>query len=676
MKVTLVGPPPKKSDRESRGHRNPQRSLKLQKKVRRSLRRSGLVAGDGPRVAALQAPAIPPESARVEQIRPALPAKSGDLRPSAVEVPPPVLTGNVIPAATAFATFWRIWIWIWAVVKITSSRVLDVVTGRDTLRRRALRFRMTLQGLGPTFIKVGQQLAVRADVLPEEYCEELLQMLDKVPPMPFSQVENVIRRQTGGRIDETFRDFESKPIGAASLACVYRAKRMNGETVAVKIMRPGVAKRMMEEMRALGWLSGLIESLGFVREGMLSGIYQELNVMLKEELDFRREARNAELFRLGAEELKEDWFTAPEVHWDLIGREMIVFEFVDGMTIGRLIEIIETEDAEGLALIKELDIDANRVAKYLARALHWELNEAILFHGDPHPANIMVRPGGQLVFIDFGSCGKMSTKFRRTWQQFYGSYARSDVSAMVEGVLRLLEPLPPLDVDTFAKALELVLWDYIHAGRSKHSTWQERSSGVLWMRFASIAREHTVPMTVEAIRLFRATFLYDTALFRLWGGESSTKGDPAAAYMSYLRTAGKRAKKRVLRATRRRMMNGLQPEDYLRIEEVWRFGEQSLNTLQHLIDMPQASLRDMVSALGYSLSLMLKLAGASVLGLSIYGIYVILSGSKVSIFGFPLDGLNASKPVSVIAICAAAFFSLTTIRKLLFRLGEPTQSSK
>ena len=536
---------------------------------------------------------------------------NGDKNSSLTSLPP--LRRSHKLDAPFHLTFLRFFVWAWAVLFFAAGWLGDLITGRDSLSRRARRLRLTMESLGPTFIKVGQQMSVRADVLPIEYCEELQKMLDNVPAMPFRDAVAAIERLTGKPLDETFAEFNPKPIGSASLACVYKARLYNGDQVAVKIMRPGVGLRMSTELRALGWLMKFVEITGALAKDMAVGIHAELDVMLKEELNFRREARNAEIFRNGAIEDKQFWFTAPLVYWDLLGEDVLVVEFIEGKSVNYIINAVAQKDEDKLAELAEMGINHKETSKRLARALHWELNEALLFHGDPHPANILVRPGGQLVFIDFGSCGKMVGKFHRTWQQFYLNYTTSDVGSMVEGVLQLLEPLPNIEPIKFAKDLENALWDYIHANKSRYSEWHERASGALWMRFAEVARKHSVPMSVDTIRLFRATFLYDTAIFRLWGDEGDP--EPERQYRDYLRNAGKRAKKRVMGAIRTRLENGLKPEDYLRLEETWRLGQQYMANFQHLMDLPQAAFGAFMSKLSFVAAVVLRI-----------GIFVLCAG--------------------------------------------------
>jgi ubiquinone biosynthesis protein len=662
------------------------RTAKLRRKVRKAIWRADAYQ-EAARQFAADPPIVPVPRAHVPStaklIEEVLLDVDASPPPHGAKLPrPDPLETPAIPKTQdvgVLAIFLRLWIWVWAAFLYALGTLGDVIRFRDTIRRRAARLRLTLESLGPTFIKVGQQLSVRSDVLPREFCDELQLLQERVPPIPFSEAEAVITRRTGVPLEETFSEFQRKPLGSASLACVYRATlREGGMDVAVKVMRPGVAKRMVEEVRALGFLAWLIELLGFQRVGMVTSIHKELNVMLTEELDYPREARNAELFRKGAHELKERWFSAPLVYWELLGTEMIVFEFIKGMTVAKVIDIVDKGDREanpeGWAKLDACNIDPDRIAKYLARSLHWELNEAILFHGDPHPANMIVRDGGELVFIDFGSCGKMTSKFRRTWQNFYTDYARSDAGAMVEGVLRLLEPLPPVDVTAFSKDLEHALWDYIHAGRSEHATWKSRSSGMLWMKFADIARKHHVPMSVEAVRLFRATFLYDTSLFKLW--RSGSKADPADEYRAYLTDAGKRAKKRVLREVRERAERGLRPEDYLRIEEAVRFGQQTITTLQHLIDLPQAAMGDIIPMMAYFVATGLRIATVAIVGgMGLYGwhLYRHFVQHHTETFAQEVEMVVRMPEVQIVGTILGGLYCLVLLRKLLVRLGEPMQ---
>src|SRR6185369_5741439 len=483
--------------------------------------------------------------------------------------------------AGVIRTLLRVLIWVWAGVRFYSGVALDKLGRRDTLPRRAARLRRIFEGLGPTFIKVAQQLSVRADLLAIEYCQELSNMLDSVPPFPTEQARNIIERATGVPISESFAEFDPYPIGSASVACVYKARLRNGEAVAVKVRRPGIAVRLAADVTALGWLLHLVEWLGLFRTGFTKSLRTEFARMLFEELDFVREARNTELFRVEAKRAKREYLLAPRVHFSLCAEDVLVTDFVKGVFLTDILRALDNGDEAELERIREQDIDLHDVARRLVVTAHWELLESLLFHADPHPANICVQPGNVLVFLDFGSCGRLTGKYRRIWQRFYREFTGQNIQEMVRAALAILEPLPPVDVEAFSREIELMFWDWIHAMNSEHSVWWEKASGLLWMKFADAARRYQAPMSSEIVRIFRATFLYDTTVFRLW-----EQLDMRDEFRRYQREAGKRAKRRIRRAFWRRVEDGLTNSDYIEISDLLHMGKQIVGRVQHFLDEP------------------------------------------------------------------------------------------
>lgn len=568
------------------------------------------------------------------------------------------------PSATFARTVLRLGIWLWAIFRYFIGTLGDVLIRRNTIARRATRLRHIFEGLGATFVKVGQQLSVRSDLLPYEFCRELELMLDDVPPFPTKRAMQIVERSTGAPIAETFSEFQPEPIGSASLSCVYKARLHNGDWVAVKVRRPGIVPVLAADIRALGWLLQLAEWLSIFKAGFTRNLRSELGSMLFEELDFVREARNAEIFRAEAIRHKQHHLCAPRVYFELSSDHVLVAEFVTGTFLKEIMQALDKNDTVALEAIRARGIDVSEVARNLVMAAHWELMESILFHADPHPANICVQPGNVLMFIDFGSCGRLTGRYKRIWQRFYEALSRQDVQDMVSSAIAILEPLPHLDVDGFSREIELMFWDWIYAMNSEHSPWWEKASGLLWMKFASIARKYQAYMSSEIVRIFRATFIYDTTIFRL-----SVSLDQRAEFRRYHRKAGKRARKRIRRAFWKRIESGLQHEDYARIADVWNMGRQILGRVQHYLDTPAPNFAREIGKLAFGVAMILRVT-ATVLGtylLAVAGVslYERISGNAVHASG--LLGVVTGSGGVELAVGAAAFILL---RKTIVKLQE------
>lgn len=565
-------------------------------------------------------------------------------------------------------TLLRLCIWLWAMLRYGLGIAGDFVIRRNTIDRRAARLRRIFEGLGPTFVKVGQQLSMRSDLIGFAYCRELAAMLDRVAPFPVRHAIALIEASTGALLTEVFADFNEVPIGSASLSCVYKARLHDGAEVAVKVRRPGVARMLAADVRALGWLLQLGEWLSLFNPGFTRNLRTELGGMLFEELDFVREARNAEIFRREAERHGQPHLSAPRVYVELSSEDVLVAEFITGTFLNEILHALDTHDAAALTAIRGRGIDLAVVARNLVATAHWELLESLLFHADPHPANICVRPGNVLVFVDFGSCGRLTGRYRRIWERFYQALERNDVQAMVTCAVEILEPLPHLDAERFAREIELMFWDWVYAMDSDHAAWWEKASGLLWMKFAGIAHRYQAYMTAEIVRIFRATFIYDTTIFRL-----SVSLDQRTEFRDYAKRAGKRAKRRVRRAFWRRIEHGLQNEDYVEIARLWHMGEQIQHRVQRFLDQPAPNFAREIGKIAYGVSLLLNAATAAivigVLGVAGAWLYRAISGRAVHATGV-LQWLGDAGVVEI----ALAGVVLIVIRKAKRKLAERDQA--
>lgn len=439
----------------------------------------------------------------------------------------------------------RAMLWGFALLRFVVPTMLDFALRRGSVQRRARRLRLVLQSMGPSFHKVGQQLSVRADILPYEYCRELGHLLDDAEPMPLAAAIRAVERSCGGALDATFSTFDPEPIGSASVACVYQATLRDGREVAVKVRRPGIGPTLVADLRVLGILAALAEQLTLVKEGTTRNLRQELGSMLLEELDFEHEARNVELFCRSARKCRLPWLSAPAVLMELSDDQVLVTGLVHAVPLTEILAAKDQGDEVALSRLRESGIDPGKLARRLMRTWHWEVFHFSVFHADPHPANVFVLPGNELVLIDFGSCGRVSLRTRELTRRINACLGERDAAGGAETAIKMLEPLPPIDVDAFSKELEQLYWSYIRANASKHAEWWEKSSGRLWMRFAGLARKWGLPVNLDTLRLFRATFLFDTIVMRL-----DPTLDMPREFRRFLRSEYKRRRRQVRKRLR------------------------------------------------------------------------------------------------------------------------------
>lgn len=433
-----------------------------------------------------------------------------------------LMAGGAVPArmsrfrfrAGALRTMLRALRWTAELLRLLGVILVDLVAGRRSARHRARRVKETLQRAGGTMVKLGQQMSLRADLLPYEYCVELGGLLDSAPGLSESQARTVIEARLGP-LETAFAEFDPEPIGSASIACVYRAVRHDGRRVAVKVRRPGVGARFAADLRIMGFWAKRAEGWGVIRDGHGRALVRQLREILAEELDFRQEARYAELFDQSRDAAGVSYLDAPDVHFDLSSEDVLVTDLVVGLPCQDLLAAVDSGDVEALARFAEMGIDPERVALRLLTGWNWQVFNFLVFHGDPHPANIILQPGNKIVLIDFGACGYFSERGRRILRQVQYYLLADDFRGMAHAAMRLIEPYPPIDLDEFALELEGLYARYLHASRADHAEWWERATSKIWMDFIGLARRWGIPVTIDTLRLFRATFLMDTVAFRL-----------------------------------------------------------------------------------------------------------------------------------------------------------------
>src|SRR5437763_13228240 len=295
----------------------------------------------------------------------------------------------------------------------------------ETPSDRGCRLREMLEELGPTFVKFGQLLSTRPDIVPPDVVVELQKLQDDVRPIPFTEVERVVREELGLTIEQAFLEFDERPTAAASLGQVHHALLPNGERVAVKVQRPNAPRQIESDIALLYQAARLakerVRALDFIDAEQ---IVDEFARSIRGELDYRAEARNAEVFRrdfAGHTEVK-----IPRVYWSYTRQRVLVLELLEGAQLADL-------DRAALSQTERRDL-AYRIAETWMTMIF----RHGFFHGDPHPANIFVMEGGSAVgLVDFGQVGKLTDEDMSRLTGLFIDAANERVDAMPR---RLAEP--------------------------------------------------------------------------------------------------------------------------------------------------------------------------------------------------------------------------------------------
>ncbi|MEW6423884.1 MAG: AarF/ABC1/UbiB kinase family protein [Bacillota bacterium] len=265
--------------------------------------------------------------------------------------------------------------------------------------KKARRLRMALEDLGPTFVKLGQLLSARADLLAAEYIRELEKLQDKVPPFAFEKVAETVQMELGHYLEEIFDGFERAPLAAASIGQVHRAVLKTKERVAVKVRRPEIEKVLATDLEILYDLARLADRHAPFRE-MYSfrEMAEEFEQIVTEELDFTREGRHADTFRKNFRDDPNIYI--PAVYWEYTTPRVLTMEYVEGVKL--------TDPAE----IVRQGVNGRKIARLLTGALLRQILIDGFFHADPHPGNLFALPGDRLMFMDFGIVGRLDENLK------------------------------------------------------------------------------------------------------------------------------------------------------------------------------------------------------------------------------------------------------------------------
>ncbi|MFM7366044.1 MAG: ABC1 kinase family protein [Cuspidothrix sp.] len=325
-----------------------------------------------------------------------------------------------------------------------------ITEAKQAARRKAqaIWIRNTFLDLGPTFIKVGQLFSTRADIFPAEYVEELSKLQDRVPAFSYEQVEGIVEQELGKKITELFQDFEPIPLAAASLGQVHKAILYTGESVVVKVQRPGLKKLFEIDLHILKGIARYFQNHPKWGRGRYwMGIYEECCRILWEEIDYLNEGRNADTFRRNFRSY--DWVKVPRVYWRYATTKVITLEYIPGIKVSQY----EALEAAG--------VDRKAIARYGAQAyLHQLLNNGF-FHADPHPGNLAVSPDGALIFYDFGMMGTIKSNIREGLMETLFGIAQKDGSRVVKSLIDLGAIAPVDDMGPVRRSVQYMLDNFM-----------------------------------------------------------------------------------------------------------------------------------------------------------------------------------------------------------------------
>lgn len=392
-----------------------------------------------------------------------------------------------------------------------SLRALTILSSLIRTGRSPSSLRQTFETLGPTFVKLGQLISSRPDMFPREYTQEFRKLLDHGEVVPFQEVWQIIRKNLNKDPSEVFLSIDEVPISSASIGQVHKARLKNKKLVAIKVRRPGIKDLIDADTKILSSLTKLLNFIPSFKAGEMDKIIEEFSYWIENELDFRTETYHAQ--KLTANLKSYSYVEIPQVYEQYSTEEIMVSSYQEGITLNQIIDAMQAQNVTDPQNLKiSLKTDYKLVTSRLLECyIFKQILEDGFFHGDPHPANIILLPDSRLAFVDFGIMGSLDQNEHREALMLILSLVDNDPRT-------LLKALATISEKTFTKRDELEIIDKlskelhrIHGSDLEHATLM----GELGMNIISLGRKYHLHWSPGVIDCLRAIALLEGAALRL-----------------------------------------------------------------------------------------------------------------------------------------------------------------
>ncbi len=475
------------------------------------------------------------------------------------------------------------------------------------------RLRMAMEELGPTFIKLGQLLSTRPDVLPKEYIEEFRKLQDEVPAVSLEEITAQVQRELGYPVKELFAEFSTDPIAAASIAQVHRGRLKSGEAVVFKIRRPGIVKIIETDIDVLMGLAYLIE-----QHIPTFAIYEPVELVkefrrsIMRELNFTREGRTVDRFAANFADNPTVYF--PKIFWDHSGELVLTMEYVAGIKISNFDQLT----AEGY--------DLKEIARRGADVFLKQVLDYGLFHGDPHPGNVFILPDQVICMLDYGIVGRLGQDLKEQLIDLLQALLKRDVDQIISQLLYSGELTDTADLKNLRRDLHDFIEDYYDI------VLQDIKVGKLLSDFIEILTHHRIHFPADFMLLAKALVIMEGVGRQL---------DPNFNMISHMRPYVNRLVLERLSPKHVSNQFGRVIQSYASLarnlpNDIKEFLNR-LNRNQFKIDLEHRGLEKLVTDLDRSSN---RVSFALIIGSLIVGSSLVMQIDKgPMIFGFPLLGL-------------------------------------
>ncbi|WP_299717141.1 AarF/UbiB family protein [Tardiphaga sp.] len=413
--------------------------------------------------------------------------------------------------STFLADAVRSWVVLWVLLTFNIAPLLRTTLG---LAARGLpvpvRIRLAIERLGTTYLKLGQFMAMRFDLLPREICDELQRLFENVPPLPFDTVRAVVEAELGAPLADLFSGFDPQPIGAASIAQVHSARNHRGERLAVKIQRPDIDRVFEADMRILGRLARAVDWFGWFPSLVLNDMVAEFATFTRRELDFVLEGRTAERLRSYATTAE----TVPRIYWTMTTRKVLTMEFIEGLSIAEAGRRLQRGEAATIhTALPHFFLD--EALHNLAFASLHQFFGTGFFHADPHPGNILLLADSRVAFIDFGIFGMLSREKREWLAGYTENLAVGNIDTAYRYYAKLSTPTGRTDLEAFRRETKAVLSEWYQSSLRANTALSERHIGKVIGDITDILRRHSVRVDLDTLLFWRAAIALDSSALSL-----------------------------------------------------------------------------------------------------------------------------------------------------------------
>jgi ubiquinone biosynthesis protein len=511
---------------------------------------------------------------------------------------------------------------------------------RSNPQRSARAVRVVFEKLDSTFVKLGQALALRFDLLPADYCQEFLQITNEVVAEGYPTISRTIIEDLGRSPDEIFAAFEREPFAVTSSGQIHQATSMDGVRLAVKIQNQATRRKYATDIRLMHWLAVPLDWVGVFAANSVAAYVDEFARALFSELDLADAARNANVMsELSRGDEAEINLTVRE---EYTANRIWTWEFVYGIPVLQILNAIHQEDRNYLQKLEDQQYDL----RLIARRIYWStLNQIYrdgMFHSDLSPAGILVLPDNRIAHVDFAVVGRFTEEHQDSFRFFMQHVLREQFDEAIDELLRWIEAAPSTDIVRFRRDMSVVLEDYLDGFRSPVGSVTWLGARHVVVRMMSVARQHGLSIPATVSLYLRTLLTRDAIIFEL-----SPTYDPLGDEAQFMVRAARIDAKQILN----------QREAIGSVTESWGQAKEIVANVNKLLTT------------GRSIEISLRTLQARLLQ---YGIWTALVGT-VAYLGFREDAftsLNAVLGVGKYFIPGTLLFFAFIFMLLVLRQGR------